>query len=350
MFFKKLFDQLSGVPRNTPAMLGSVVAVVVAIIGLPVDAQENEIALPERTSVKLMLDFTPNTNHTGFYVAQAEGYYDVLNLDVEILEPADVLAEQAVSTGVVEFGIGFQEFTTFAIVDGADVVSIAAIIQSNTSGFATVAADDPIETAADLAMLTYGGFSFPSLENAMISTLLACDGAEWDEANYLDVGFADPIELLTRDRIDYSWIFYGWQGIGAEVRDIELDVLFLADYPDCVPDYYTPILLTSSEMIEQNPDVVLAFTQATAQGYQFAIENPDEAATILLDAVPELDEVLVRESAAWLAPRYQGEAAQWGQQELDIWQGFTDFLVENEIIPADAIDVEAVFTNAFLPE
>ncbi len=314
----------------------------------PVQAQD-DAALLERTSVTFLLDFAPNTNHTGFYIAQAQGYYDDVNLDVQILEPADVSVEQAVSTGAAEFGIGFQEFSTFAIIDGADVVSIAAIIQSNTSGFATVANDDPIQAPADLASLTYGGFSLPALENAMLSTLLACDGATWDESNYLDIGFTDPIELMTRDRIDSAWIFFAWQGIGAEVRDIDLDVLLFSDYTDCIPDYYTPILLTSGEMLDQNPEVVRAFTHATARGFEFAIDNPDEAADILLSAVPELDEDLVRESAAWLAPRYQADAPRWGQQEREVWQGFTDFMVDNDIIPAGSVDVDAVFTNDFLP-
>ncbi|MEM6282169.1 MAG: ABC transporter substrate-binding protein [Chloroflexota bacterium] len=327
-----------------------VCALLIAVVGAVSVQAQDDAALAERTSVKLMLDFSPNTNHTGFYVAQANGYYDEMNLDVEILEPADVAAEQAVSTGVVEFGIGFQEFSTFAIVDGADVVSIAAIIQENTSGFAAIAADNMLESPADLAELTYGGFSFPSLENAMIRELLACEGIDWDSGNYLDVGFADPIELMSRDRIDYSWIFYAWQGIGAEVRDIELSTLLLSDYADCIPNYYTPILLTSSEMIDENPDMVRAFTHATARGYEFAIESPEDAAAVLVEAVPQLDETLVQESAAWLAPRYQGEAAQWGEQDIAVWQGFTDFLVDNEIIEAGALDVEAVFTNDFLPE
>ena len=316
---------------------------------VPAFAQD-DATLPERTAVKLMLDYSPNTNHTGFYVAQANGYYDELNLDVEILEPADVLPEQAVSTGIVEFGIGFQEFSTFAMIDGADVVSIAAIIQENTSGFSAITEYNPLETPADLADLDYGGFSFPSLENAMISTLLACEGIEWDASNYIDIGFADSIELMSRERIDYAWIFYAVQGIDAEVNGIELSNLILSDYQDCIPNYYTPILLTSSAMIDENPDVVRAFTAATAKGFEFSIENPDEAAIILTEAVPELNTDVIKASMEWLAPRYQGEAEQWGYQDAEVWQGFTDFLVENEIIPADSLDIEAVYTNEFLPE
>ncbi|MEO1164567.1 MAG: ABC transporter substrate-binding protein [Chloroflexota bacterium] len=328
----------------------TLIGLSLALVQAQDDDMVSDARLDELTSVQLMLDFTPNTNHTGFYVAQANGYYEDLNLDVEILEPADILPEQAVSTGVVDFGVGFQEFSTFAMVDGADIVSIAAMIQENTSGFASLSEENTLESPADLAPLTYGGFSIPGLENAMIETLLACEDAEWDSANYQDIGFADPIELMGLNRIDFAWIFYAWQGIGAEVDDQALDVLFFSDYQDCIPNYYTPILITSGEMIDTDPDVVRAFVEATARGYEFAIEDPETSAEILLEAVPELDEALVTESALWLSERYQGEATQWGVQDPAVWEGFTAFMVENGIIPEDSIDPLAVFTNDFLPE
>ncbi|NDJ87523.1 MAG: ABC transporter substrate-binding protein [Chloroflexi bacterium] len=305
-------------------------------------------SLEQETDVTIMLDWAPNTNHTGFYVAQEMGYFDEANLDVEIIEPADVLVEQALEAELVEFGVGFQEFTTPAMASGTDVVSIAAIIQHNTSGFATVAEDHSVSRPADLASLTYGGFSLPDLENAILAQLLTCDGTTWDEDNYLDVGFTDPLELMRRERIDFAWIYYGWQGIRAEVGGTELDRIMLMDYTDCVPDYYTPILLTTRQMIDERPEVVRAFVHATARGYAYAIQNPEEAADILLEAVPELDEEIVRTSAVWLADQYQADAPRWGQQNGEIWQGFTDFLVENGILD-EPFDTSDSFTNEFLP-
>ena len=43
----------------------------------------------ELKKVTLCLDWTPNTNHTGFYVAQAMGYYEENGLDVEIVQPPE---------------------------------------------------------------------------------------------------------------------------------------------------------------------------------------------------------------------------------------------------------------------
>lgn len=95
--------------------------------------------------------------------------------------------------------------------------------------------------------------------------------------------------------------------------------------------------------------IVEAFTAAAVKGYEFAIENPEEAAQILIEAEPDLDPELVKRSQEWLSPRYQDDAERFGIQERDRWQKFADFLLENEIIN-EAVDVDQAFTNDFLPE
>ncbi|MCX7671858.1 MAG: ABC transporter substrate-binding protein, partial [Anaerolineae bacterium] len=168
------------------------------------------------------------------------------------------------------------------------------IIQHNTSGFVTLHEQDPISRPADFAGLRYGGFGQPDLEKAIINTLMICDGAEPDSFEYVDVGYADAFELMERDRIDFAWMYYGWTGVEGELRGLDLDTVMLMDYLDCVPDYYTPIVITSRAMIEEQPDVVAAFVQATARGFAYAITNPAEAADILISAVPEADADLIR--------------------------------------------------------
>lgn len=335
------------------------VVVMVWAAGIPAHAQDGGTPDPlggatefasanERTAVTLILDWTPNTNHTGFYVAQALGYYDEANLDVTIQEPTDLLVEAVVNSGAAQFGVSYQEFFTYARADKMPLVSVAAIIQHNTSGFVTLHDQDPISRPADLAGLRYGGFGQPDLEKAVINALIECDGGTPDSFEYIDVGYVDPFELMQRDRIDFAWMYYAWSGIEGELRGLDLDAVMLMDHFDCIPDYYTPILITTEDMIAQQPDVVAAFVQATARGFAYATQDPADAAQILIDAAPEADPALIRASADWLAPQYQADAPRWGQQSVEIWQGFSDFLVKNGIIET-GIDAEAAFTNDFLP-
>jgi ABC-type nitrate/sulfonate/bicarbonate transport system substrate-binding protein len=121
-----------------------------------------------------------------------------------------------------------------------------------------------------------------------------------------------------------------------------------SDWFDCLPDYYTPVLMTGEDTIARKPDVVRRFLAATARGYDYAGEHPDEAAEILIRAAPEANPELVRQSQAWLSPRYQAEAPYWGRQELGVWQGYADWMNERGLLPK-AIDAAQAFTNDFLP-
>ena len=131
-------------------------------------------------------------------------------------------------------------------------------------------------------------------------------------------------------------------------ENIDLDVIMMQDWFDCIPDYYTPVLITSEETIAERPDVVRRFLKAVSRGYQFAIDNPQEAAEILLAAVPELDSELVHTSQAWISPHYQAEAARWGEQSFDVWRDYTNWMLEHAIL-AEAIDVDAALPIASLP-
>ncbi len=87
---------------------------------------------------------------------------------------------------------------------------------------------------------------------------------------------------------------------------------------------------------------------ALSRGYNFAIENPDEAAGLLLAAAPELDAELVKVSQDWLSEYYQADASRWGEQKESVWQGYADWMVEHGILSAPISAADA-FTNQFLP-
>jgi ABC-type nitrate/sulfonate/bicarbonate transport system substrate-binding protein len=153
--------------------------------------------------------------------------------------------------------------------------------------------------------------------------------------------------VIQRD-VDFAWIFYGWTGIEAELRGTPLDTVMLSDWSDCVPDYYTPVIITSEQNVAEEPDLVRSFLAGTAQGYEFAISSPAEAAEILLKYAPESNADLVRRSQEWLSPQYQADASRWGEQKLEIWQTYADWMADRELLPRH-IDAEEAFTNEFLP-
>ncbi len=296
--------------------------------------------------VTFMLDWVPNTNHTGIFVAEANGYFEEAGLDVEIIQPGEVYPEAAVGSGATDFGVTFQESLTLARAEGAPVVSIAAVLQHNTSGFAS-AADLNVTSPADFEGLRYGAWGSP-FEEPTLEVLMGCAGADFSQLVILNTGWADPLALIAEDQIDLAWIFYGWQGFQAQQQDVDINVVMMEDYFDCIPDYYTPVVIASEDTIANRPELVRAILKGLSRGYTFAADNPGRAADILLAAVPELDAELVKASQDWLSQYYIADAPRWGEQKKSVWQDYTDFMVEHDILSTPMTASDA-FTNEFLP-
>jgi len=298
--------------------------------------------------VTLLLDWVPNTNHTGLYIAWDKGWYQDEGLKVNFIQPSgNMSVEQVVGAGKADFGISFQEWVTSARVEGVPIVSIAAIIQHNTTGFAAVTGQG-IKRPADFTGRSYGGWGLP-IEKEILSSLIYGDGGDYQKLKFINIVKGDLLTMLNQRKFDLAWIYYGWDGIQAEMRGMELDIIMMKDYQQFVPDYYTPVIISSEKVIKEKPDVVKRFMKATARGYNYAIENPGAAAGILLKYTPESDPELIRRSQNWLSARYQDDAPYWGIQRLEVWQDFGDWMFEKGLIQK-GFRAESAFTNEFLPE
>ncbi|KMY48287.1 ABC transporter substrate-binding protein [Peribacillus loiseleuriae] len=295
--------------------------------------------------VTMVLDWTPNTNHTGLYVAKENGYFEEKGLDVEIIMPGEAGANQLVAAGKAEFGIGYQESLTEARVQGVPLVSIAAIIQHNTSGFASPA-DKKITSPKDYEGKTYGGWGAP-VEKAVLSSLMKQENGDVEKVGIVNMGDTDFFTAVKRD-VDFAWIYYGWTGVEAELRGEKLNMQYLTDYTEKL-DYYTPVLTTSENLIKEDPETVRSFVAAVSKGYQYTIDHPDEAASILIKAVPDLDPELVKASQKWLSPKYQDDASKWGVQDQKVWENYASWMLENGLLESE-LDAKKAFTNEFLPK
>lgn len=295
--------------------------------------------------VTVVLDWTPNTNHTGLYVAKDQGYFKEQGLDVEIIQPGDTGADQLVASGKADFGVSYQEGITQARVQGVPLVSIAAVIQHNTSGFASPVAKN-IKTPKDFEGKTYGGWGSP-VEKAVIDSLMKTENADVKKVDIINAGDADFFTMVKKD-VDFAWIYYGWTGVEAELRGEKLNMIYLTDYSKKL-DYYTPVLATNEKMIQNDPETVKAFVKAASQGYQYAIDQPDKAADILIKAAPDLDPKLVKKSQQWLADKYQDDAKQWGKQKLEVWENYANWMDDHGLLEGK-FDPKKAFTNDFLPQ
>lgn len=307
---------------------------------------EKQASSPAKKKLRLLLDWTPNTNHIGAYVALKRGFFAKYNLDVEIIPFADSSVELLVGNRQAEFGYSYQDSFTFARAAESPVpiVAVAAVIQHNTSGFASLP-QKKIRSPEDFAGKTYGAFGSP-IEEAIITTLISPYGLERDSVTFIQAGTMDFFTALDREIYDFAWVFKGWTGIESEIREIPLQFIMLSDLAP-IFDYYTPLIISSEDFLSSEAAVAGNFMQALQEGYDWAIEHAQEAAAILYESEPALDPVLVRESLIYLGTQFRGEAEFWGKMESEVWERFTVWLQENNFIPAE-FNIHSSYTNEFL--
>lgn len=327
------------------AVIFLIVLMLTVIWGCSTKAPETQNKQKPLTKVSVMLDWTTNTNHTGLYAAKEKGYFRDEGLDVEILESGDPGPAQLVAANQVDFGVSYQEQVTYARAEDIPLVSLAAVIQHNTSGFASLQ-ETNIKSPKDLEGKRYGGWGSPE-EHAVIEGIMSKAGADPEKVTFIDIGSVDFFSVIG-ERVDFTWIFYGWDGVRAELKKTPLNILMLKDL-DPALDYYTPVLVTSEKNIAERPDIVKKFMSAVSKGYEFSINEPESAANILLKHAPELDKDLVLASQKWLSSQYKSDAPYWGMQKSNVWANYAAWMMEKELLSKE-IKIEEAFTNEFLPK
>lgn len=296
--------------------------------------------------VTVILDYVANTNHTGMYVALDQGLYEAEGLKINIVEPTEGATATLVAVGKGDFGISYQEDVTIALAsaDPLPITTIAAIIQHNTSGFATYA-DKDIKSPKDFEGKTYAGWGGPG-EEAVIKAVMTQDGADFSKLNMVisdGSGFA-----ALKDTVDIMWFFEGWDVVKCKLADFPINYMELRKLDERL-DYYTPVIITNNDLAQNNPDLVKRFMKATTEGYEYAIENPKESAEILHKYAPDYDMDLLNDSQKYLSAKYAEDTDRWGEMKDEVWDNYTNFMVEYGVIDK-AIPASDCYTNEFLPQ
>ena len=238
-------------------------------VATPVAAQER---------VAVALDWTPNTNHVGLYVAEAQGWYEAAGLDVEILPYTDTASTALVANGVAEFGV-FSSIGFFSNrAAGADLVATFAVVQHETGRLVFDAGRDDIRTPADLDGLRYAGFG-TDWEEGLISTMIRAAGGE-GTFETVTLG-TSAYDALASGRVDFTLEVSTWEGVNAELEGRPQLAFRYADYG--VPDGHTTLMGARGAWLGEHPDTARAFLDATRRGYRFATENPADAADMLVE-------------------------------------------------------------------
>jgi ABC-type nitrate/sulfonate/bicarbonate transport system substrate-binding protein len=307
--------------------------------------------------VRFALDWTPNTNHTGIYVAMEKGWYRDAGIDLQILPYSDAnIPDTLVGTGQADFGVSSTEAVVYDRINNLPVKSVAAVLQTNTSSLVTLKSSG-LDRPAKLEGKRYAGFGTP-YEEPVISTMIKHDGGVTGQFKLITANLFG-YEAVTAGQADFVWIFEGWQTIQAKLEGVELNSFLIKDYG--VPDYYTPVIIGAESFLKDKPDVARRFLDATARGYEYGITNPKDAAQLLIEAAPQgtfPDPRLPEQSQEYLVPYFKGDQPRWGLQTLKMWTDYPTFMAstgllknsEEKVIKPEDLDFGGMFTNDYLPQ
>ena len=331
--------------KKTISLLLTVSMSVVLFVGCGTKAESAKTEKPLK-KVTVILDWIPNTNHTGLYVAKDKGFFKEEGLDVDIIQPAEGSTSTLIAVGKGDFGVSYQEDVTYARTakDPLPIKAIATIIQHNTSGFASPKARN-IKSPADFEGKTYGGWGSPS-ETAILKALMEKDNADFSKLKTVDAG-AEDFFAVTKKNIDFEWIFYGWTGIEARLKNIPIDYIDIGKLNKDL-DYYTPVIIANENKLKEDPEMAKKFLKAVTKGYEYSMEKPEESAGILVKNAPETDKALAVASQKYLKGQYKAEVKRWGEMKESVWNNYTKFLLDKKLIEKDMKASEA-FTNEYLP-
>lgn len=297
--------------------------------------------------ITICLDWTPNTNHTGLYVALEKGYYADAGLDVTIVQPPEGGAEMMTSAGQSHFGISAQDSlaANFASEEPLNITTVATILQHNTSGIISLDCPSP----KDLEGKRYSTWDSPT-EKAIIKHVMEKDGGDFDKVELIPNVITNEAEALKHGDTDAVWIYYAWSGINAELTGLDFEYFDFGEL-DEVFDFYTPIIIANKDFLESDPETAKAFLAATAKGYEYAIANPEESASILIagDTTGSLlgSEELVLASQKWINKQYIADAESWGVIDAERWDNFYKWLSDEGLVE-NAIPTGTGFTNDYL--
>ena len=304
----------------------------------------------ELKKITFALDWTPNTNHTGLYVAKEKGYFEEAGLDVDIVFIEESSSATLCATGAAQFAIEAQDTLAAAFTsdEPLGITAVATILQHNTSGIISRKGDG-IDTPKGLVGKNYSTWNSP-IELAMIRFLVEKEGGNFDDVKLIPNNIVDEPDALEANQTDAIWVFYGWGCINADIQGFDFDYFNFKDI-DSVFDYYTPVIIANNDFLNSDPDTAKAFLSAVRKGYEYAAKNPEESAEILINAdnTGSLNgsEELVRKSQEWISKQYIDDAEKWGYITPERWNAFYDWLNENNLTEKE-IPHGTGYTNDYL--
>lgn len=273
----------------------------------------------------LLLDWFVNPDHGPIIVAQEKGYFADVDLDVDVIAPADPSdPPKLVAAGKADLAISYQPQLHLQIHEGLPLKRVGTLVATPLNCLLTLA-DGPISTPADLKWGKIG-FSVGGVEEAVLGHVLKTHGLTLEDVELINVNWSLSPSLMS-GQVDAV--------IGA-FRNFELNQMDIEGVPgrcfyveeEGLPSYDELIYVANPETMDT--DMIRRFLAATEKATQYIINHPEETWEIFSGTAPELQDELNARAWGDTLPRF---ALRPAAMDAGRYAAFEAFLHEAGLIP-----------------
>ena len=326
-------------------------ALAAALLGLAVVfaacGEKSEDARGEADSLSLTLDFYPNPDHAGIYMAQKLGYFEEAGLEVDIRTPSDPAAPiKLLAAGQTDLAISYEPEVLLADEKGLDVTAVAALVNRPLTSMIWLK-QSGVKGIADLRGKTIATAGIP-YQDAYLSTILARAKLSPADVKTVNVGFGLLPAIVGGKAAAMLGGFRNVEGVDLRLRG-KNPVVTPVDQLG-VPTYDELVLVAQRQRLDEDPEPVRLFLAALARGTAAAAASPDATTKALLEANPDLDPKLTRAEVAATLPLLdppRGERP-YGYLDAGRWVEFAGWMRDNGQISSLPTPAR-VLSNAYLP-
>jgi putative hydroxymethylpyrimidine transport system substrate-binding protein len=329
-----------------PAIVATVALLTLAL-GLAACGEKSEDGGTEAQPLSLTLDFYPNADHAGIYMAQKLGYFEEAGLDVSIDTPSDPAAPlKLVAAGQSDLAISYEPEVALAREKGLDVVAIAALVNRPLTSLIWLGKSG-IKGVGDLKGKTIATAGIP-YQAAFLKTILARVQLSPSDVKEVNVGFGLLPALLGGSA---EAMLGGYSNVeGVDLRQRGKDPVVTPVDQLGVPTYDELVLVANRKSLEADPDKYRLFLAALQRGTEAAVKQPNAATKAILEANdgldPKLTEAQVEATLPLLGAPPRGHP--YGYMDPAEWSTFAGWMRDNGLIQA-LPNAGELLSNDYLP-
>ena len=301
----------------------------------------------KKKDLVLYLDWTPNINHIGFFIAKDLGFYEDLGIRINILDPSTdnykITPAKKVELGESDFALcPFESVISYRTKSKPfDLIAVAAVLQKDLSAIAVK--NKAITSPKFLDNKTYASYG-ARYEDLIIKQMIINDGGN----GTINIKYPNKLgiwETVIKDKYDSTWIFLNWEGIEAKSKNITLNYFKMSDFN--IPYSYSPVVVGSEKLLYENKELVKKFLLATRKGFLFSLSDKIKSVDILSQYIPDYEKEVNLTNALEETAEAFIDNNVWGKINDSNVKIFFNWLLKNNIIDLN-FNYKKLFTNNFL--